>query len=156
MQKELFALFCVCLAACIGEILLPEGTKGGTKKVFRFLTALVVLLLILTPFLRLLGDHSSLLEGEIEWEQEEIENYESIFENAIKKQSETDLVEGIYALLSQNYGIKSEHCEIVVNFDTDGSLRRVSLFLSGTALIQNPKTLENDLAQRLSCIVEVR
>lgn len=156
MQKELFALFCVCLAAAIGEILLPDGAKSGTKKVFHFLVTLAVLVLILTPFLRLLGDNASFLKGEIEWEQSEVTDYESIFENAVKEQSEADLQEGIYELLARDYGIKQEHCEIVVHFDTDGSLRRVSLFLSGAALTQNPKTLEKDLSGKLSCSVEVR
>ncbi len=156
MQKELFALFCVCLAAAMGEILLPEGAKSGTKRVFHFLITLAVLVLILTPFLRLLGDHSSFLKGEIEWEQQEITDYDDIFENAVNKQSETDLREGLYGLLAREYGIKEEHCQIVIHFDTDGSLRRVSLFLSGAALTQNPKTLEKDLSQRLCCIVEVR
>lgn len=156
MQKELFALFCVCLAAAIGEILLPDGAKNGTKKAFHLLVTLTVFLLILTPFLRLLGNHASFLKGDIEWEQGEIADYERIFENAVNGQSEADLREGIYDLLARDYGIKREHCEIVVHFDSDGSLCRVSLFLSGTALTQNPKTLEKDLSGRLSCTVEVR
>lgn len=156
MQKELLALFCVCLAAAMGEILLPDGAKTGTKKVFHLLVTLVVLLLILTPFLRILGDNASFLSGELEWEEQELGDYENIFEDAVKEQSEQDLREGIYTLLSRDYGIKREHCEIVIAFDTDGSLRRVSLFLSGVALTQNPTTLQKDLSQRLSCIVEVR
>lgn len=156
MQKELLALFCVCLAAAIGEMLLPGEGKSGTKKAFHFLITLVVLVLILTPFLRLLGNYTSFFEGEIEWEQGEIADYESIFENALTAQSEQDLREGIYTLLASEYGIGREHCEIVIAFDTDGSLRRVSLFLSGAALTQNPKTLEKALSGRLSCTVEVR
>ena len=156
MRQEVFTLFCVCLANAIGEILLPETTKSGTKKAFRFLTCLVVLLLVLTPFLRILGESHSFFEGEIAWEQEDTAPYEDILQNAVIAQSEKELREGLLLILKSDYGIHENDCHIVITFDEDGALLHVSLFLSGNALTKNPSTIEQDLAERLRCSVEVR
>jgi hypothetical protein len=74
----------------------------------------------------------------------------------VKAQSAKDLEKGLYTLLQAEYGIDEANCTILIYFDTDGSLRHVSLFLSGNALLQNPERLEQDLSERLCCSVEVR
>ncbi len=156
MRQEIFTLFCVCLASAIGEILLPENAKSGTKKAFRFLSCLVVLLLVLTPFLRILDESSSFFKGEIEWVQEDTTPYEDILQHAVITQSEKELREGLHLILQREYGIHENDCRIVITFDESGALLHVSLFLSGNALTKNPSVIERDLTQRLNCSVEVR
>lgn len=156
MREEVFTLFCVCLASAIGEILLPENPKSGTKKAFRFLTCLVVLLLVLSPFMRLLGKSHAFFGGEFEWEEASPDAFDGALQDAVIAQSEKELREGLYNILRQTYDISEDTCRIVIAFDEDGALLHVSLFLSGSALTKNPSVIERDLAQRLSCSVEVR
>lgn len=156
MRQEIFALFCVCLAGAIGEIMLPEGTRSGIKKAFRFLCALTVLLLLLSPFLRILGKSHAFLQGELEWEEKALDEFDDTLQNAVIAQSEKELRAGLYRILSETYGISEADCRIVIAFDEDGALLHVSLFLSGNALTKNPSVIERDLAQRLHCPVEVR
>ena len=149
-------LFGVCLAAGIGELLLPSHTSAGTRRALRALTALLVLLLILTPFAHILKSNEEWLWGEADLGEVQDTDYERIFLDAVQAQSAKDLEQGLYTLLRSEYGIDEENCTILVYFDTDGSLRHVSLFLSGNALLQNPERLEQDLSERLCCSVEVR
>lgn len=156
MQAEILMLFGVCFTAAIGELLLPQSTQNGTRTALRLLTSLIVLLLILAPFLRILKNQDTLLPSEITEEQADTEEFESIFEKALQAQSEADLKEGLLTLLQKEYGVKENDCQIHVFFDDEGELFRVSLFLSGKALLQDPLTIERDLAERLGCEVEVR
>lgn len=156
MREEVFTLFCVCLVSAIGEILLPEGAKSGTKKAFRFLSCLVVLLLILTPFFRILGNCDTFFQGEFEWTEEGTTQYEGLLEHAVIAQSEKELREGLCLILQNEYGIKESDCNVLITFDESGALMCVSVFLSGNALTKNPSVIERDLTERLHCFVEVR
>ena len=156
MQTEILMLFGVCFAAAIGELLLPQSTQSGTRTALRLLTSLIVLLLILTPFLRVLKNRDALLPDKITLEEPSTEEFESLFEKALQAQSEVDLKEGLLSLLQKEYGIKESDCQIHVFFDDEGELYNVSLFLSGKALLQDPTAIERDLAERLGCNVEVR
>ena len=59
-MNVIFPLFCVVLAAAMAELLIPEEGGAGTKKVLRLLTALAVLLLILSPLTSLLKKETEL------------------------------------------------------------------------------------------------
>lgn len=156
MQKEILALFGVCFAAAVGELLLPATAQLGTRKALRLLTSLLVLLLILTPFLRVLRNQDALFGGEIDIEEPSAKEFETIFENAMQSQSETDLKNGLLSLLQKEYGIKESDCQIFVYFKEGGELQSVSLFLSGDAIKKDPLAIERDLSARLGCEVEVR
>ncbi len=156
MQTELLALFGVCLAGAMGEMLLPTGTGIGTRRLLRFLLSLSVLLLILTPFLHFLKSNADFLQGELPGQETELAEYEQIFNKALSEQSAADLQNGLHALLRSEYGIQEENCTVLVFFAQDGALQRVSIFLSGNALIKDPQVIEKDLEARLNCLVEVR
>ena len=70
--------------------------------------------------------------------------------------SKADLERGLYALLAREYGIPQKNATILLRFDAQGELVGVSVYLSGTALMQNPDTLARELSQKLGCTVEVR
>ena len=156
MREHIFTLFCVCLVSAIGEIILPDGAKNSTRKAFRFLSCLVVLLLILTPFLRILGDCDTLFKGELEWTEQDTAQYEGLLEHAVIAQSEKELREGLCLILQNEYGVTESDCKILITFDESGALLHVSVFLSGNAISKNPSVIERDLAGRLNCSVEVR
>ena len=156
MQGGILALFGVCLALGMSELLLPDGGGDGTKRLLRFLTSLVILLLILAPFAGFLKNHGALLSDNFEFEEEDTTNYEQIFTEAVARQSGEDLKTGLRALLQKEYGVAPEHCSVSVFFTEGGELSRVLIFLSGPALTVDPARVENDLSARLGCAVEVR
>lgn len=158
MSGAMLALFGVVLAAAIGDLLIPGEEKGGTRQFLHFLTALSVLLLLLSPFRSLLQSADGFLQGEIEWSEEEVKksDFEKKLSEAVANRSAAQLEQGLAALLEQQYGIARENQEIAVLLDEQGELRRISVFLKGAALLHDPEEIRQDLLKRFSCDVEVR
>ena len=156
MQGGILALFGVCLALGMSELLLPDGNGEGTKRLLRFLTSLVILVLILAPFAGFLKNQKVLLGDKFEFADEDTTDYEQIFAEAVTRQSGEDLKAGLRTLLQTEYGVAPEHCSVSVFFTENGELARVLIFLSGPALTVDPARVEKDLAARLGCTVEVR
>lgn len=155
MEKTLLSLFGVCLAATVGELLLPRAPTTGTKRLLRFLTVLTVLCIILTPFPGVLKKWSELLE-ELPPASESETDFEQVFADAITAQSAKDLEKGLRALLCERFGGKEEDYTVLASFTGEGELVRVCVLLSGEALTQNPIRIERMLAELLHCEVEVR
>ena len=155
MQGTVLALFGAALAAGLAELLLPRE-QGGTGKLFRFLISLVVLLLILTPFMDFLQESQTLISGEITFEEQQSADFEQIFSDTVQIQGKAEFEERLYALLETTYGLPRKNVTLLTRFDANGSLVGISIFLSGTGLLQDPVKLENSLSQKLGCTVEVR
>lgn len=155
MQGTVLALFGAALAAGLAELLLP-GEEEGTSKVFRLLISLIVLLLILTPFLGFLQKSEDLLAGEIGFEEKEEAEFEQLFSDTVNAQGKAEFEKGLYALLAREYGIERENVMLLVRFDASGALADVSVYLSGSGLLQDPVALEKALSEKLGCKVEVR
>ena len=158
MGNTVLGLFGVGLAAGLAELLLPGEEGKGTKKALALLTTLAVLLLLLRPFVTFLqSERAFSFEGLLgESEADVRAEYEEIFERAVAAGSERDLREGIYAWLSAEYGIEKEDAYIKISFDDRGALLRVEIYLSGSALLQDPAALGEILGNKLGCETEVR
>ena len=156
MQQEILALFGVCIALGMCELLLPGEENNSSRRLLRFFVSLVVLLLILTPFVRFLQKSDTLFSDEVMFEEGDPERYEQIFSQTVQAQGAKDLEAGIHALLEKEYGIAATDCTVLVYFEADGALARVSIFLSGKALTNDPERIRESLSKRLNCTVEVR
>ena len=155
MQGTVLALFGAALAAGLAELILPNEEEG-TARVFRFLISLIVLLLILTPFLGFLQKSENLLISEPSFEETEIADFEQLFFDTVQSQSKAEFEKGLYDILAHKYGIARENVTLLVRYDNGGALTSVSVYLSGSGLLQDPVALERALSQKLSCTVEVR
>ena len=155
MQGTVLALFGAALAAGVAELLLPRES-GGTAKLFRFLVSLVVLLLVLAPFLGFLQKSEDLIHGDITLEEEQNANFDQIFFDTVQLQGKAEFEERLYIFLETQYGIPRKDITLLVRFDAEGALASVSVFLSGTGVLQDPVVLEEDLMGKLGCRVEVR
>ena len=156
MQNGILTLFGVCIALGMGELLLPDEESATSRRLLRFLASLAVILTILTPFVGFLQENKDFTENQLQFEEGDIAHFEQIFEQAVLEQSGEDLKAGLAALLEKEYGIAAQSCEILVYFEPDGALARVSIFLSGEALATDPLELSESLSKRLGCRVEVR
>ena len=156
MQGTVLALFVAALAAGMAELLLPTE-DSGTARLFRFLISLVVLLLILSPFLVFLQDSEDLLSGELAFEEiQPSTDAEQIFADTVHAQSKAEFEKRLSALLEKEYGIARKNATVLARFDAQGELVCVSVYLSGSAVLQDPDVLEKALSERLDCRVEVR
>ena len=158
MSGAILALFGVVFAAAIADLLIPGEEKGGTRQFLHFLTALTVLLLLVSPLRSLLQNADGFLQGEIEWSEDGVEksDFEQQFSTAIANRSATQLKEGLYTLLQQKYGISPDDCEIAVALNAQGELESISVLLKGAALLQDPGEIQQYLLKEFSCQVEVR
>ena len=157
MGGDILALFGVVLAAAVAELLIPSQ-EGGTRQAMHLLTALVVLILLLRPFLSFLGSAEELWQGDISWTErgQDTEDFENILADAVAKRSAEELKKGLYALLLEEYDVATQDCEIRVALNDTGELVSISVFLSGKALATDPEVIERDLYERFACVVEVR
>lgn len=157
MGAEILSLFGVVLAAVLADLLVPTE-NGGMRQFLHFLTAMVLLVLLLRPFLSVLGGTESILRGDVQWPQgeENAEEYERIFRQTVTDRSAAELREGLFDMLYREYGIAEENCEIRVQLTKEGELSEISIFLSGSALLHDPEEIECDLREKFECTVEVR
>lgn len=156
MSEGVLALFGVTIAAAIGEILLPGGESSPVRRPFRFLCALLILSVILSPLVSFLSGAGEWYWGELAGDEATLLEYEAILEDAVARRSAEALREGIALFLEKEYGVPPESSTVLVFFAADGTLQRVSVYLSGMALTQSPTELEGALSAWLNCSVEVR
>lgn len=156
MKNTVLGLFGVCVAAALCE-LLPTGEGKGTRGTLRVLVSLAVLLLLVRPFLPILGSTPEIpLEELVGGLEDTTVEYEEIFHRAVNEGSERDLKQGLYAWLSKEHGIEREDAHIKITLTGEGELSLVEIFLSGKALLSDPDVLEKELGNLLNCETEVR
>ena len=158
MKTMILGLFGVSLASALAEMLLVGKDGRGVKLSLRLITAIAVLLVIISPLMRFLQDGYELplegLTGESDAALQE--KYQAVFENALAEGSEMLLTEGISDFLNTEFGIDAAHATVRTELTADGNLQKVSVTLSGSALLKNPDEISKALEEKLSCKVEVR
>ena len=153
----MLGLFGVCVAAAILELAVPGEERGGTKAMLRLLVVLVVLVLILSPLFSFLRSNDFEEMADIFEEKQELEgHYAEILEKTVANGSAADLSALIAGLLADEYGIAAEDVRVAVTLHDDGTLHRVSVYLSGKALFIEPQEIRRALEEKLGCEVEVR
>ena len=155
MRGAIFALFAVCISAALLDLFSPGEGDRGLRRGLHLLSALAVLLLLLQPFFAFLREAPDKI-GQMTQNEEERGEFEAVFNTTLTSAAAEELRAGLYRLLATDYDIAKEQARIVLSFDTDGSLTRVQIFLSGTALLHDPDALACDLGEKLNCQVEVR
>jgi|GEM_PF-1882916 len=158
MRGSIFALVAVTLAAAIIEVMMPGEENSGTRYFLRFLTALFVLMILLRPFLSLLGMGDDFLRGELEWTQSEhVESdFKAQFEQAIANRSAIQLKERLAVYLQNEFGLSQTSFELGVVLDASGELEQISVRLVGAGLLRDPAEIEAALMDLFDCTVEVR
>lgn len=158
MSGTVLGLLGVTLAAAMGELLLPLEGKGGTKAFLHFLTALILLLLLVRPFFTFLQTEELPLPGELAFADEEAlaADYQQMFSEAVAARSADQLREGVTSLLAQKFQLSEESLWVGVVLNGDGELQEIAVRLSGEALLCDPQEIEAYLKEYFTCKVEVR
>ena len=142
----------------MGELLLPSEGKGGVKAFLHFLTALVLLLLLIRPFFSFLQAGELPLQGELPFADEEAltADYEQILSDAVASRSAVQLRDGITSLLMQEFDLAEQELQVSVKLAETGEPEQITVVLTGVGLLQDPREIETYLEKRFSCKVEVR
>ena len=156
MTAFVLALLCLSLAAAIAELLLPGDEGKGTKRFLKILVSLAVLLALLRPFLHLLGSAEDFFAGDVGEMVAPQTDYSAVLQDAVARRSKKELENGIYAYLKEHFLIEREEASVQITLEGDGALRRVSVILSGKALLVDPDGVEAALGDLLGCETEVR
>ena len=158
MSGTILGLLGVTLAAAMGELLLPSENKGGTKAFLHFLTALILLLLLVRPFFAFLQTEELPLPGELAFADEEAltADYQQMFSGAVAARSANQLRERVTSLLVQKFHLSEKSLWVGVVLNDDGELQEIAVRLSGEALLCDPQEIEAYLKEYFTCKVEVR
>ena len=156
MRATLLTLFTVLLALTAAGLLWRGNSGRGPRGAVRILTALTVLVLLLTPISSLLktdtdagfpfGESPAGLE----------EHYRELFENTLNGRGEADLIEGLRELLYATHGIEVKDAQIKIAYHADGTPKTIRITLQGKALAVDPRAVKKTLENILDCDVEVR
>lgn len=150
-MKTVFALFCVVLAAAMADLLIPADHGAGTKKYLHLLTALAVLLLILSPltsFLRRGGEQALPTAAETP-------DFEAVFAAALDGAGRAEFEARLRAALAAKFGGEERDFSLSVRYE-EGVPAEVRAVLSGKALTVDPRAVEEYLTGLLQIPVSVR
>ncbi len=154
MREKIFVLFGVALAAALAELLLAGEKKDGVRRAFHILVSLAVLFCLVQPFFTFLQKGNDVLS--LPQEDAGESAYEQIYTDTVGRAVVRDLEDGVCDLLEREYGIAREDCLVCVSTGEGGNLTKISVYLSGKALLSDPLPIEEDLTLRFGCETEVR
>ena len=155
MSSVILSLFGTCLLAGVCEILIPPESNAA-RRALRTLTALVVLLLILTPFVHFLRNNEGIAFEDLSKEEDAQEDFDEIFKQSLAAQCEQDLESGVLQLLEAEFGIAPTDCTVDAHLNAEGNIAYIRIRLEGKALLLDPTLIQSALAARLDTLVEVR
>ena len=159
MGAGLLPLFYVSAGAVLLEILLPGEGREGARGALHIMVVLVLLLLMVNPFLEFIrvGGVETVF-GELTGESDESvrETYEKTLGEVLSEGSVREIRQRIEALLATEYGIEEGQAQVSVRVNEEGEVVRVEIYLSGAALLKNPRELQAALSETLGVETEVR
>ncbi len=150
-MKTVFALFCVVLAAAMADLLIPADKGAGTKKYLHLLTALAVLLLILSPLVSLLHRGVDIPPDAAA----ATPDFEAVFAAALDAAGKAEFESRLCAALAAEFDAEERNFALSVRYEGDAPAE-VRVVLSGKALTADPRAVEEYLTGLLQIPASVR
>ena len=157
MKMYVIAIVVVGVIGSVIRLLSPHGEGGGLKNHVRLAVGIATIPICIFPLLSFMDEVRSFDVGDVigELEGEQIEEYESIFEDGYLSAEEENLREGIARILADKYGIERSDCYISVKISTDKDgkrrLDRIFINLYGSAVWKDTGSIEKYLSSLFSC-----
>ena len=157
MKMYVIAIVVVGVIGSVIRLLSPHGEGGGLKNHVRLAVGIATIPICIFPLLSFMDEVRSFDVGDVigELEGEQIEEYESIFEDGYLSAEEENLREGIARILADKYGIERSDCYILVKISTDKDgkrrLDRIFINLYGSAVWKDTGSIEKYLSSLFSC-----
>ena len=140
MKSYLLSILAMSLLASVCLLLLPE--KAALKKGLSFLSALLLLSLLLSPLMGVAGELSEFFSGDLFsaeiWEEE----YRKESDAALSGYSKDYLEALVKERLMEHFSLREGDLRVAISFD-GGEPKQVLLLLSGKAIWQDSARLES-------------
>lgn len=156
MKEYLISLLAAAPVLAIIGILSPEGIRSGLSKHIRLVSALVWICILIAPIYTLIGGWKEWQNGDFSFdiEQGAQNDYQSVLEDALNSQSSAYFCDMLTKTLEEHFSIAKGDVRCHVEWlEEDGDLRpkKITLFLSGSAVWKSPRELEAYVTDLLGC-----
>ena len=155
MRGYIVSVIVVCVIGSLVAALTPEGEGGGLSRHVRFVTAICLIIVCISPVREAIDWLGELDLEAVLPEGEGVEEYESIFEGAYSAAEVENLKTGIKDILLDRFGIDSAECSVSVKLCESESgkseLSSVCITLYGSAIFTDTGAIEEYLGRLLGC-----
>lgn len=153
MQAYLVSLFVASLVGALIGILSPDG---GMSKHVRFVSALVLICVLISPMQEIGTFLNDLANGKLELPQEDgdIEDYRDRFESATNEASKSYFMQMLTETLEEQFSMPTGTVRCRVAWTESGetlSPSRVTVVLSGSSIWKNPHEVKDFVETLLGC-----
>ena len=161
MKQYVISVMVVGVVGAIVTLLSPEGEGGGLKSHVRLAVGIVLILVCVSPLITMVKTLSEIdvkdMIGEVD--DENLDEYESIFQSGYEAAEIENLKEGIKSILLERFGVKSDECYVSVstakNSEGERHLKRIFINLYGSAIMKNTGEIEDHLSSLFGCEVVI-
>jgi hypothetical protein len=157
MKTYLLTLIAAALVAALVGILSPEGERGGIGKHMKLLTSLFLICVLIAPLERVIDGLRSLADGSFEItlpEGEGKEDFRTELESSMNSASASYFGEMLTQTLEAQFSIQTGDVRCAVKWENNGenlAPTRVTVYLSGKAIWQDPRAIEAFVGELLGC-----
>lgn len=157
MTSYLLSLIATALVIVLYKVLSPSGERDGLAKHLRLLTALLLVISLLSPILAIIDGTKRIVNGEIElpWENEtSTEDYSEELKSVLDSASASYFSDMLTQTIEKNFEIDRGDIRCAIQWKRDGeslSPDRVTVILSGNAIWKDPAEIERFVSALLGC-----
>lgn len=150
----------VIAVTVFGRLIMLSIPKNGT--IHKYLSVMIVLCVSVVVMLPV-ADFIVSVDGFFKIDFDNVQNedmngYESIFENGIADSLYPSVEEYVYRTLEKEFSISRDDCDVAIEFRTDGdviSIERVTIFLKNNARFKDTGKICRYFEENLICIIDV-
>ena len=157
MKEYVVSVLTATLIAAVTEKLSPAGEGGRMAAHVRFVTALFLIVSLLSP-LTAAVEYVRNLPGDggiSEWLTPSANpDYSQAFESTLISVSREEGMAWVVNILNSRFGIPPECCEVWVECVSDGEtvgFQEVRISLKGDCILENPHPIEAYVSESLGC-----
>ena len=157
MNNYLFSFVATALVVVLCRLLSPDGENSGLQKHLRLLTALLLVVALLSPIRALIDSTQRLLNGEITfpWDDTKVEGeYREDLVEVLDAASASYFSDLLTQRIEEQFTIPRGEVRCAVQWERSGeqlSPSRVTVILSGSAIWKDPEKIENFVTALLGC-----
>lgn len=157
MTTYLLSFIATALVIVLCKMLSPDGERDGLAKHLRLLTALLLVVSLLSPIWALIDGAQKLVSGEIElpWENTtSSEDYSEELQSVLDSASAAYFSDMLTQTIEKNFDISRGEIRCAIQWERQGeslSPGRVTVILSGSAIWKDPAEIEQFVTALLGC-----
>lgn len=160
MKNYLYSLILTAIGGGVAFVLAPEGEKNGLKERVGFVVSLFLILTLISPVMKTVKmienlNISSVQSGVSSFSEN---TYESVFSETLTSVTENTVTDATAVLLTDEFGINKKNNKVSVQIAYDNEIpkiEKITVILSGSGLIRNPRTIEKRISEYFSCDCDV-